>query len=248
MSFTPTSLAALRSLWTSAGGSFLGVVGSMTTHCGGYHLGRDRLFGTCACKPDGVCEPGRGADDYSVKTARDKAGLSNAGMAIDLGPLAGQPGSEVTLAKWLIGQCQSGAPDTRDIRAINYKTLRWDRQNGQTSAVFVHAVNETGHVHIEWYRDSESRDKTAAVKRWLATRSGELKVICSGGRLWSAPSKDSTPLRDLVAGDVCKVTTTVAGGAWSFGCAGTTRNGTAWHWVSAINGVTIAGYAATGRF
>src|SRR4051794_38808555 len=125
MSFQPASLAALRSVWTSVGGSFLGVVGSTTTHCGGYHLGKDRIFGACACKPNGVCEPGRGATDYSVQTQRDKDGLSNAAMAIDLGPLGGESGSEVALAKWLIGECQGGAPDTKDIRAINYQKLRW---------------------------------------------------------------------------------------------------------------------------
>ena len=169
MSYVPASLAALNALWKGHGGTLLGVVGSMTTHCGGYHLGKDRIFGACACKPGGICEPGAGANDFSVQTARDKAGLTNAAMAIDLGPTTSDPLAHNNLAIWLIAQCRAGAPDTADIRAINYELLRWDRQRGQTSATYTHSVNEHGHCHIEWYRDSEARDKTAAVARYFAS-------------------------------------------------------------------------------
>jgi hypothetical protein len=59
----------------------LGVVGN-DRHCSGYHLGRDRIFSRCACRPDGTCEPGQGDKDYSVSRSRDRIGLSSSASAI----------------------------------------------------------------------------------------------------------------------------------------------------------------------
>jgi hypothetical protein len=255
VSYAPAKLLELASLWTSRGGTFLGVVGSWSTHCSGYHLGRDRIFSACACKPGGICKPGLYGADYSVANfpARDGGShCTNAGMAIDLGPLAGYPGTEVALAKWIIGQCQRGDPDTLDIRGVNYQTLRWDRARGQASAAYVHSVNEAGHIHIEWFRDSELRDKTAIVRRWLAAvfpAPGVITktVICSGGFLWpSSAGADGAPaLAALPAGTVCTILGTVAGHAWSIDCNGATLVGTDWYHITALG---LTGYAVTGRF
>ena len=76
MSYNPASLRALGSYWVAQGGVNLGVVGN-TAHVKGYHLGKDRIFDAGG--------PGIGWNDYSVKTARDKAGLTNGASAIDLG-------------------------------------------------------------------------------------------------------------------------------------------------------------------
>lgn len=156
MTYAPATLTALGALWVSHGGSNLGIVGS-ASHLHGYHLGLDR-----------ITAGGGAATDYSLVhfPLRDKAHATNAAMAIDLGP-GSHPGMEVTYAKWLIAECQKGAPDTADIRAVNYERLRWDRRNGQASAVYVHDTNEAGHNHTEWFRDSETRDKTAAMRRYF---------------------------------------------------------------------------------
>lgn len=248
MSYTPSTLSALASLWTSKGGKFLGVVGSITTHCGGYHLGKDRIYGPCACKPTGTCQAGLGDHDYSMtdNVAADKDHATNAAMAIDLGPLAGHTGSEVDLAKWLIAQCQKSAPDTLDIRGINYQTLRWDRQRSVTSPVYVHNVNESGHAHIEFYRDSELRDKTAAVKRWLAQYLPVTKVVkCDGGYLHTLPQASSATVLPLPSGTTMLVTKTVTSGAWSFVCNGVSLAGTSWYYGTVAG---KSGYAAAGRF
>jgi hypothetical protein len=52
----------------------LGIVGD-SNHARGYHLGRDRIYAAS----------GVGDADYSVRTARDQAGLSNAAAAMDVG-------------------------------------------------------------------------------------------------------------------------------------------------------------------
>src|SRR3989337_3473133 len=73
--YNPASLRALGAFWTGQGGVNLGVVGD-TAHAAkgySYHLGADQLAATA----------------YSTKTARDRAGLSNAASAIDLGRLGG---------------------------------------------------------------------------------------------------------------------------------------------------------------
>src|SRR4029453_10292886 len=88
VSVEPRSISDLGDYWAAQGGINLGIVGNLK-HCSGYHLGKDRIFSDCACKPDGTCEPGKRWNDYSVTRSRDKAGLTNAAAAIDLGRLDG---------------------------------------------------------------------------------------------------------------------------------------------------------------
>ena len=78
MSYSPKTLQTLGAYWTGQGGVMLGIVGDVR-HTAGYHLGRDRIYSST----------GQGSDDYSVKLPRDKAGLSGAASAIDLGKLGG---------------------------------------------------------------------------------------------------------------------------------------------------------------
>jgi len=137
----------------------LGVVGN-AKHLSGYHLGKDRIFGAS----------GQGKNDYSVKTARDKAGLTNEASAIDIGNFPRLH----ELGLWIVRQARAGAEDTKDIREVIYSpdgktVLRWDRQNGQKS--FGHKGEADNshrtHTHVSWYRDSAKRDKTAIFVRFF---------------------------------------------------------------------------------
>ena len=91
MSSSPQSLRQLGTYWTAQGGVNLGVVGN-AAHTYGYHLGRDRIY-------DGG-GPGKGDRDYSVQTRRDKAGLSDAASAIDLGRLNGSLPKLYRFSRW----------------------------------------------------------------------------------------------------------------------------------------------------
>lgn len=156
MTYSPKTLNALAQFWTKNGGVFLGVVGNKA-HTVGYHLGRDRIY-------DGN-GPGLGAQDYSVVMARDKAGLTDAAAAIDLGRLDGTLGNLYEFSTWLVRQCQTGQPGYRDIREIIYspdgqKVVRYSGVDGD-----IHAGEGNGdeshitHTHISYFRDSEQRDK-----------------------------------------------------------------------------------------
>lgn len=165
MSTNPQSLRDLGAYWVAQGGVNLGVVGN-DKHCGGYHLGRDRIFGACACRPKGICEPGKGDDDYSVQHARDRAGLTNAASAIDLGMLGGTLDGLYRFSEWLVARCQAKAPGTEDIREVIYWSVangRVQRYSGIDGVIRWGAgqgdLSHKTHTHISFFRDSEARDK-----------------------------------------------------------------------------------------
>jgi hypothetical protein len=166
MTFAPRTLRDLEAFWVQSGGRSLGIVGS-PSHTGGYHLGRDRLY-------DGP-GPGQGDRDYSVQTARDKAGLSDAASAIDLGRLNGSLPALYRFSRWLVEQCRANAPGTRDIREIIYspdgeRVLRWDRQRGYASAPIAGEGDDSHltHSHVAYYRDAQDRDKRPAFAPYFA--------------------------------------------------------------------------------
>lgn len=164
MSTQPQSLIDLGAYWTANGGVNLGIIGDQK-HCAGYHLGRDRIYGPCACKPDGTCEPGQGDRDYSVIMARDKAGLTNAASAIDLGRLKGSLTQLYDFSRWLVAECQHAAVGYRDVREIIYSPdgVKVQRYSGVDGQIHTGAGNGDGshttHTHISYFRDSEKRDK-----------------------------------------------------------------------------------------
>lgn len=165
MTYAPRTLLALRSYLvgqTRLREVSLGIVGD-TRHRSGYHLGRDRIYGP----------GGQRSADYSVRTDRDKVGLSDAASAIDIGNFAGLR----DLSSWLAGQCRANAADTRDIREVIYspdgvKVLRWDNWSKRLYA----GGDGTGqgddshrwHTHVSYFRDSEDRDKVGAFRRFFA--------------------------------------------------------------------------------
>lgn len=134
----------------------VGIVGG-PHHAGGYHCGADRTV----------------ANDYSVvESSRDRKGLTDAAAALDIGTFSKKVGSRTlnlrSLSVWLVAQCKAGTADTRDIREVIYtddgKTVkRWDRLGIRTGGDDSHLW----HTHISYFRDSESRDKTALFKQYL---------------------------------------------------------------------------------
>lgn len=174
MSVAPATLLDLQAYWVSQGGVSLGIVGN-AVHCKGYHLGRDRIYGSCACRPKNICVPGLGAADYSVQTARDRAGLSNAASAIDLGRLGGSLSNLYAFSRWLVERCRTNQPGTADIREVicspdGTTVLRWDRERGHASAPRPGEADESHltHTHISYYRDSEDRDKRPVFAAYFA--------------------------------------------------------------------------------
>lgn len=156
MSYAPASLKNLGSYWTAQGGVNLGIVGN-AAHTKGYHLGKDRIY-------DGS-GPGIGARDYSVQTARDKAGLTDAASAIDLGRLDGSLTKLWAFSRWFAGRCYAGDPAYRDVREVIFWSTARQRVIGWSALAPGQWINDYGdlshktHTHISYYRDSQSRDK-----------------------------------------------------------------------------------------
>lgn len=158
MTYAPASLRDLGSFWAQHGGVNLGVVGN-AAHTIGYHLGHDRIY-------DGA-GPGIGDRDYSVQHKRDKAGLTNAASAIDLGRLNGSLEELYAFSRWLVAQCQAGKPGATDVREVIYspdgrQVVRFSGVDGD-----IHSGPGNGddshrtHTHISYFRDAERRDKRA---------------------------------------------------------------------------------------
>jgi len=161
MSQNPQTLVDLRAFLmplTGLAAVSLGIVGN-AAHLSGYHLGRDRIFG-----PDG-----QGDQDYSTRSERDKAFVTNQASAMDIGSFARLR----DLSRFIVDEGRVNAPDTRDIREVIYsldgtKVLRWDRERG-----FMSEPKEEGdsshrtHTHVSWYRDSLGRDKRTLFARFF---------------------------------------------------------------------------------
>ena len=160
MTTAPATLTALGSYWTGPGGVNLGIVGD-TAHADrgvSYHLGKSQLTATA----------------YSRQTARDKAGLTEAASAIDLGRMDGTLPKLRDFSRWLVVQAQADQPGTSDMREIIYspdgtKVLRWDRERGATSDPQTGEADASHltHTHISWYRDAQTRDHTTAFRPYF---------------------------------------------------------------------------------
>ena len=153
MTFSPAPLTALGRYWVSKGGVNLGVVGDTAHQAKGtsYHLGRSQLTATA----------------YSRTTARDRAGLSEAASAIDLGKLGrlGYPGLR-KFSEWFAKECMARKPAYRDVREVIF-TIDGRTVVGWSDLAPLKLITGYGdsshlyHTHISFYRDSETRDKVA---------------------------------------------------------------------------------------
>jgi hypothetical protein len=179
VTFAPQTLIAVASLWESHGGVNLGIVGD-TEHAAkgySYHLGSDQLS----------------PDAYSIRTTRDRNGLSHAASAIDLGRVNGSLTGLRAFSRWLVAQAQADMPGTSDIREIIYSpdgqtVLRWDRERGASSTPRAGEADSSHltHTHISWYRDSEFRDRTTAITPYWEADVTPAKIVSQVPRMVSA--------------------------------------------------------------
>ena len=157
MTYAPAPLKALGAYLVAHGAVNLGIVGD-TRHAAkgtSYHLGADKLA------------PGA----YSATLARDRAGLTDAASAIDIGRVDGTLTGLRTLSAWLVAECQRGAwPDVREvIYSLEGKVVRrWESLDNQVRSGPGQGDNShLTHTHLSFYRDSESRDKVALFRAYF---------------------------------------------------------------------------------
>lgn len=211
MTFNPQTLLDLQAFWRTQGGRSLGIKGD-AAHTWGYHLGRNRIF---------TIPPGRGDRDPSVRHPRDRAGLTNAASAIDLGRLGGSIPRLRGFSSWLVTQCRNGAPGTDDIAEIIWTdtaevTWYYSSSGGRR----VHrlppdsraAQTHQGHTHISFYRDSEARDKVSLFRPFFDEEeedsmptittyiAGHSAILRAGARVRDAAATTGSLLRTVPPG------------------------------------------------
>jgi hypothetical protein len=129
----------------------VGIVGDAAHGGRGYHEGRTDLTRA------GVINT-----DYSVRLARDRAGLTESASAMDIGANWRTGGR----AAWLrfnalfVADLHANNPALAAVRATNYSPdgtarRRTDREAGWSVVSSSDVVDI--HTHIEWYRDTEGR-------------------------------------------------------------------------------------------
>lgn len=182
MTYAPAPLRALATYWVAQGGVNLGVVGDVAHQRKGasYHLGESSLVPLA----------------YSRVLPRDRAGLTEAASAIDLGKLRGSFAPLRTFSRWLVVRCQKGVGGTQDIREIIYtadgeSVLRYDRERGFDSVPRPGEADGSHlwHTHISFYRDSEKRPKADLFRPFftLPDTSTEEDVVIVTVEKWPAP-------------------------------------------------------------
>lgn len=153
MTYAPDDLKAIQAYCRTQTGqdwAALGIVGDTSHNSdGGYHVGRDVLHALRTAPED----PG---GDYSyTESPRDRAGLTDAASAFDLGGNFTRF-REVTLG--IVAACTRNDPRTRDIREVIYtpdgrNVRRWDALGRRTGGDSSHLA----HTHLSFFRDSEGR-------------------------------------------------------------------------------------------
>lgn len=153
MTFAPQSLLELAAYWIRQGGTNLGIVGDADHAAQGvsYHLGADQLA------------PGA----YSARRPRDRAGLSNAASAIDLGRLDGSYPQLRTFSDWLARRCLAAEPGTADVVEVIYSPdgrRVWGFKDGVGRLIPDYGDrSHLTHTHVSFFRDSEHRDKVPLI-------------------------------------------------------------------------------------
>lgn len=171
MTYAPVDLTQLRLdilARTRLSGGSVGIVGDPAhAASGGYHEGEDDLRRIGRYHPSAT-SPYSG-EDYSVRHSRDRAGITNAASAIDIGynwPAGGRA-AWLRFNNALVSALHGNAPDLSAIRAVNYspdgvRKLRTDREAGWSVVASTDSVDI--HTHIEFYRDSNGKRGPALLR------------------------------------------------------------------------------------
>ncbi len=150
MSYAPKTLLDLDAYLRGHGVPTVGIVGD-AAHTYGYHLGKDRLR----------------AGDYSASLARDKAGLTNAASAIDIGNHTGLKALTNFLA---LAGAAGQAKDVREVIGPGFdgRAYRWSADNDwNREGPRAPGDSHEWHCHVSFYRDSEYRDKTGLFRPYI---------------------------------------------------------------------------------
>lgn len=166
MSYAPQNLLDVREYIQSQTGlsdNELGIVGD-EYHDNGYHLGRDRLP----------------PNDYSNRLPRDKAGLTNAASASDIGNFSRLK----DLTSFILDRCRDGR--ITQIRAINGphfsgRAYRWDSQSNWEPQIKPKGDSHEWHAHLEWWRDTEYQDKVWMFREFFEGTGGDDAMFCRLG-------------------------------------------------------------------
>jgi hypothetical protein len=184
VSYAPQTLLDARTYLRPRTGlpwASLGIVGD-TAHDGGYHCGEDRLI----------------PDDYSARTARDRAGLTDAASALDIGSFP----RLVLLTSFLTFEARAGR--LGDVRELigpggDGRAYRWDHLAGWSPVRRAAGDSHETHLHISYYRDSERRSKLGPFQRFFEPReedmpltNDDVKKIFNTDGIIRAPSSAAT--------------------------------------------------------
>lgn len=167
MSYAPATLLQARTYLksrTGLGDGALGIVGD-SLHTYGYHLGADRLK----------------AGDYSRQTARDRAGLTDAASALDIGSF----GRLRELTAFLVREARAGhLGDVRELigPGSDGRAYRHDHLSGWKPERQSKGNSHEWHLHVSFYRDSEHRSKVDMFRRYFEpSTEGITTMLCKKG-------------------------------------------------------------------
>lgn len=166
MTSAPADLLAFRATVMRLTGltdpAAVGIVGDGAhQRTGGYHEGVDVLEGIGRYHPPASGHVGSDSEDYSVRTARDRRGLSASASAMDIGYRWPHGGYTAWLKfNRLLVAALPRDPALGAIRGVNYSPdgtakCRVDREAGFRVTSSTDTVDV--HTHIEWYRDTEGK-------------------------------------------------------------------------------------------
>lgn len=171
MTNAPADLLGQRSTMAGITGltnpADLGIVGDgRHKKTGGYHEGEDVLIANGMYHPPAGSHVGSLNEDYSVRIARDRNGLTLDASAMDYADNWPNGGRAAWL-RWnnaLAAALKANVPALAAVRAINYTPdgttkKRIDRQNGWKDQATSDSV--TIHTHVEFYRDTEGKRQAA---------------------------------------------------------------------------------------
>lgn len=180
MTVAPADLVAFRKsvqqLTGIVSAADVGIVGDGAHQkTGGYHEGRDVLTANGFYHVTALA--GSAGEDYSVRLARDRQGLTNSASAMDISA-AWPSGGVVAWQRFcalFVAALKADAPALGAVRAVNADTgsgmRRYDRQSGWSAQ----STSDAGHIHIEWYRDTEGNRQgcLSAIAALIAQATGD---------------------------------------------------------------------------
>lgn len=171
---TPTDLAAFRGYIVRETGitdlNGLGIAGDRAHQlAGGYHLGFSDLQAIGRFHPPADAHVGSTTEDYSARQLRDRQGLTDDASAIDVDHAWPNGGTQAWL-RWnnlLVRDLRAGVPQLAAVRAVNTTLDTTPRRFDVLYGFVAESTSDTGHTHIEFWRDTANRGRAWALTHLL---------------------------------------------------------------------------------